>query len=199
MKHLYLIFLLAFCLCAGSSLRAQDYDKPLRPMSEVYYNLTQFMFLMGEITDGSPVTSEMIPSLVNITGCRINDHFSMGMGVGVLFSPYTLIPLFADFRVTFLKGNLSPVMAFKGGYAIAKNSKDIWNYGSDNTSNHGGAMLNPEIGFKVQMTDRADFMLTFGYWYQHLESEYTGNYYSQIHNRKIDLNRLSFTIGFLFK
>ena len=198
MKHTYLLLLLS--VCTALSLRAQDYNQPAKSASAGgYYNLTQLTFLMGEVTDGSPVKSELIPSIVNITGCRVNDYFSIGAGVGMTYLPYTLIPVFADFRVTFLKGDLSPVLAFKGGYAFAKNNKDIWGYGNDNTKNTGGAMINPEIGFKVPMTEHADFVLTLGYWYQHLESEFEGYNYYQTHNRKIDLNRLSFTIGFLFK
>jgi hypothetical protein len=113
--------------------------------------------------------------------------------------PYTIFPVFADFRVTLFKSNLSPVLALKGGYAIANNKKDIWNYGYESTKNTGGGMINPELGFRIPMTERADFMLTIGYWYQHIKSELKSGGYYQIHDRELDLNRLSFSIGFLFK
>jgi len=196
MKHIYIMLLLS--IMTAFSLSAQDRSSKSTNVRG-YYNLTQVKLLLGEITDGSPVNSELIPSIENINGYRFNDYFAMGLGVGMTYQPFTIVPVFADFRVTLLKGDLSPVVAFKGGYAFANNSKNIWNYGSDNTKNTGGAMINPEIGFKVPMTERADFILTFGYWYQHLESEIKGSYLNQVRNRNINLNRLSFTIGFLFK
>ena len=187
-----ILFLLIFILCVGTSLWAQSN----KSVHEGYYNLTQMSFIIGEVSYNSAVKSEMIPSVVNINGYRVNEYFSVGVGVGMTPLPYTIFPVFADFRVILLKSNLSPVLAFKGGYAFANSKKDIWGYGSDN-KNTGGAMVNPEVGFKIPMTERADFMLTIGYWYQHIESEFTG--YNSQYNRKSDLNRLSFSIGFLFK
>ena len=115
---------------------------------------------------------------------------------------YLIFPVFADFRVTFLKSNLSPVMAVKGGYAFANSKKEIFqgNYYNGDYKNTGGGMFNPEIGFKVTMTERADFMLTIGYWYQHVKSDIKEKYgYNQTHTRTSDLNRLSFSVSFLFK
>jgi hypothetical protein len=197
MKPLTVALLL--CLCAGSSMRAQDFSQSVKSESKGYYNLSQFTLLMGEVDENSPVKSELIPSIVNISGYRFNDYFSAGLGVGMTVLPYTIFPVFADFRVTPLKSNLSPVFALKAGYAFAKNDKDIWNWGSDYTKNTGGAMINPEIGFKILMTERADFVFTLGYWYQHIESELKNSYQNQVHNRKLNLNRISFTIGFQFK
>jgi len=189
MKNRFL--LLSFCLLAGSSLWAQN-----------YYNLTQLSFLIADENEFSPIKSNMASSVVNINGYRFNEHFSMGVGVGITAMSYLIFPVFADFRVTFLKSNLSPVMAVKGGYAFANSKKEIFKgayYGD--YKNTGGGMFNPEIGFKVTMTERADFMLTIGYWYQHVKSEIKDktNYYYGTHYRTSDLNRLSFSVSFLFK
>jgi hypothetical protein len=90
------------------------------------------------------------------------------------------------------------VLAIKGGYSFARNKKDVWGYNSENTKNIGGGMFNPEIGFKIPMSESADFLFTLGYWYQRLASKADG-YAAQVYNRQVNFNRLSFTIGFLFK
>ena len=194
MKKVLIIVLL--CLMAGTSLWAQ------KPSSQGYYNLTQLLFLMAEENEYAPVKSNLTPSVVNINGYRVNEHFSMGIGVGMTALSYLIYPLFADFRINLSKGNLSPVIALKAGYAFANNKKEIFKEYYGDFKNSGGVMINPEIGFRVVMTERSDFLLTIGYWYQHVESEIKtkpGYWNSGTHNRTTDLNRLSFGVGFLFK
>jgi hypothetical protein len=189
-----LLLMLSLCLSANLPLQAQG-----------YFNLTQLSFLIADENERSPAKSNMAPSVVNINGYRFNEHVSMGVGIGMTALSYMIFPLFADFRVTFLKGNLSPVLAVKGGYAFANSTKEVFpNEYSGEYKNSGGGMFNPEIGFKITMSERADFMLTVGYWYQHVQSEIkngSGYYYygSGTHNRIADLNRLSFSVSFLFK
>ena len=187
MKRLSILLL---CLLAGSSIQAQ------------YYNLTQLSFLIAEENESSPIRSNMAPSVVTINGFRYNEHFSLGLGVGMTAMSYVVFPVFADFRFTLLKGDLSPVVALKGGYAFAKSKKEIFSkeYYNVTYKNSGGGVFNPEVGLKMKMSDRADFMLTLGYWYQHVASEMREEYgYRVKHRRVSDLNRLSFSIGFLFK
>jgi len=196
MKHI----LLTCWLLLSPLVMAQEYSRKQTEITD-WYNLTQLSFLLGEENESSPAKSNLIPSVVVINGFRINDHFSMGMGLGMTAFSYVVFPVFADLRVTFFKGNLSPVAGLKGGYSFAKNKKEIFprEYYGD-YQNTGGGMLNPELGFKVVMTERADFLLTIGYYYQHLESKITTTNASYMtHKRVTDINRLSFTIGFLFK
>ena len=189
--------LLIACLFTAFSVMAQDSKTKI----DGWYNLTQMSFIIGEDNESSPAKSNMIPSVMNITGCRINEHFSLGLGVGMTSFSYPVFPIFADIRYTFNKGNLSPVLALKGGYSFANNNKEVFpkEYYGD-YKNTGGGMFNPELGFKVMMTERMDFLLTLGYYYQHLKSEIkSGSPYTVTHDRLTDINRLSFTIGFLFK
>ena len=187
------LLLLIISLWIGSSLWAQ----------KGYFNLTQLSFLMGEVEENvpTPIKSNMIPAVVNINGYRANEHFSIGIGAGMIPFAYTIVPIFADFRITLLKDNLSPVIALKTGYSYANSKKDIWGgYNTKDMKSSGGGMLNIEAGFKVLVTDRADFQLTIGYWYQHLKTEHKGNQY-YYYNRTVttNVNRLSIGLGFLFK
>ncbi|MDR2584720.1 MAG: hypothetical protein LBC84_00630 [Prevotellaceae bacterium] len=195
------IIIITIFLVAGINLLAQDRSK-----SEGYYNLTQLSFLMGEVNEDAPtpVKQNMIPSVVNINGYRANEHFSIGLGIGMTPFSYTIFPVFADLRITLFDDHLSPVLALKAGYAFTNSKKDAWEYHSNDVTNRGGAMVNPEFGIKVSITERADFMLTIGYWYQHLKSEMKGAYpgyydYGYDRTRTADINRLSLSLGFLFK
>ena len=200
MKHI----LLTSCLFIVFLVSAQEEENgTFTKTTEGWYSLTQMSFITGEENTSSPAKSNMIPSVVMIYGSRINKHVSLGLGAGMTSFSYIVFPVFADLRFTLFTGNLSPVIALKGGYSIAKNKKEIFpdQYYGD-YKNTGGGMLNPELGFKVTMTERADFLLTIGYYYQHLKSEINsnpGSSYSMKHERFSDINRLSFTIGFLFK
>jgi len=201
MKHVVLIC----CLFLSFPVVAQNmqlHGTKEKTEAKSWYSLTQMSFIMGEMNESSPAKSNLIPSVTSIYGSRMSEIFSLGIGAGMTSFSYPVFPLFADFRFSFIKGNLSPVLALKGGYSIAKNSKEIFSneyYGGD-YKNKGGGMLNPEFGFKVPMTDRADFLLTVGYYYQHLKTKIkNGNSYYMSHERVTDINRLSFTIGFLFK
>lgn len=195
MKRLSILSLL--CLFVSISLWAQK--------NEGFFNLTQLSFLIAEENTSSPLRSNMAPSVVNISGYRFNEYASLGVGVGMTALSYVIVPVFADLRIALFKGSLSPVVAIKGGYSFAKSKKEIFpnEYYNVDYKNRGGGMFNPEIGIKMAMNDRADFMLTFGYWYQHVKSEMKDNTYNpgynRTHNRTSDLNRLSFSISFLFK
>ena len=196
MKKMFILSILF--MSTGSMLWAQDYPDITKPASNGYYNLSQLSFLIGKINYIGRPEHEMHPSVTNINGYRFNEHISMGIGVGMTVLSYAIFPVFADFRATLFKSNLSPVLAFKGGYSFVDKKKEMQGiFQESGANNKGGLMINPEIGFKLPLMERADFMLTFGYWHQHLETEnkYNGNSYIS----KVNFNQLSFTINFLFK
>jgi hypothetical protein len=198
MKNVSLLLLLYLLTIKSLSAQSETVLSSAQPKS--YFNLTQLSYLIAEEDQYSPVKSSMAPSLVNINGFCINENVSLGIGAGVTALSYMIFPVFADFRITFLKGNLNPVLSLKGGYAFANNKKKLFNEYYGDFKNTGGGMFHPEVGFKVNMTENLEFLLTVGYWYQHVKSEIKyGDYYHGTHNRISDLNRLSFSIGFLFK
>jgi hypothetical protein len=174
-----------------------------------YYNLTQLSFIIGETDELSATVSKFVPSVTTINGYRFNEHFAAGVGVGIAVYEYMVFPVFIDLRWSVFKGAFTPVVAFKGGYSFADNDRELFPYSSgyyyNNLEYHntGGWMGNPEVGFKVTANRHFDFMFTLGYYYQGLESEVKEPSYYGIgtltHNISTNVNRLSFTIGFLFK
>jgi len=191
-------FLLLLYIVSITPLTAQTETTPLPTQTKSYFNLTQLSFLIAGEDQYSPVKSTMAPSLVNINGFRMNDNVSLGIGAGVTALSYMIFPVFADLRITFTTGNISPVLALKGGYSFASNKKKLFNEYYGDYKNTGGGMFHPEVGVKVVMTENLEFLMTVGYWYQHVKSEIKYEYNYGTHNRTSDLNRLSFSIGFQF-
>ncbi|MDR2802159.1 MAG: hypothetical protein LBB31_02955 [Prevotellaceae bacterium] len=198
------IFLFVFSFIAVSGM-AQGNEEPAKKSAEGYYNLTQLSFVVGE-TDDLSAAPNLVTSVTTINGYRINEHVSIGVGVGIAAYKYAAFPVFADIRWHIFKGNFTPLFAFKGGYAFADNSKNIFSayyYYEPAYKNTGGWMCHPEIGFKTAINPSFEFVFTLGYYYQGLKSEITESAqyrgYPLLHTVTTNLNRVSFTIGFLFK
>jgi len=190
------------CMLVALSVLAQN-DKPATSSSEGYFNLTQLSFIIGERDEMSPTGTDFVPSVTMVNGYRFNEHWSLGVGIGVTAYSYLVFPIFADIRCNLFKGAFTPVIAFRGGYALANNEKAFLKHGyyyDASYKNSGGWMCNPEIGFKTTINPHFEFMLTVGYHYQTLESKITYSHSSgTTHNLRTDVNRLSLTLGFLFK
>ncbi|MDR0694719.1 MAG: hypothetical protein LBF81_05425 [Prevotellaceae bacterium] len=202
MKHFLFLFIFSFIAVSG---RTQGNEEQPEKSSAGYYNLTQLSFIIGE-TDEQSLASNLVSSVTTINGYRINEHVAIGAGVGITAFKYIAFPVFADIRYHIFKGNFTPLIAFKGGYAFAGNSKNIFpsNYYYEATyKNTGGWMCHPEIGFKTAMNPSCDFVFTLGYYYQELKSEITESAqyrgYPLLHTVSANIHRVSFTIGFLFK
>jgi len=197
------LFFSLWTLLAFSAI-AQN-DKPAASSPEGYFNLTQLSFIIGERDETSATGTDFAPSVTMVNGYRFNEHWSLGVGIGVSVYSYLVFPLFADIRCNLFKDTFTPVIAFRGGYALANSDKAFLKNGyyyEASFKNTGGWMCNPEIGFKTTINPHFDFMLTVGYYYQGLKSEIKGSYlYPQgaVQNLRTDVNRLSLTLGFLFK
>ena len=58
-------------------------------------------------------------------------------------------------------------------------------------------MLNPEIGLRIKMP-YFDMTLSGGYRFQRLESRISQEGSPYTYNRRVDYNRVSFTLGIMF-
>ncbi len=194
MRRLLLLTIYTFIVLSAV---AQS-DKPAG-----YYNLTQLSFIIGEVEYLSPTGANLVPSITTVNGYRFNEHISAGIGVGVAAYSYMVYPVFTDLRWHVFKDGFTPVLAFRGGYSFANSEKEyLTNYDYNATyKNSGGWMCNPEIGFKTTINPNFDFVLTVGYYYQKLESEIKSQSYPRyaINNLSTNVNRLTLSIGFLFK
>lgn len=202
MKRISFFLLFSFIAVAGM---AQGNEDAVKKAPAGYYNLTQLSFIIGD-TDDLSAASGLVSSVTTINGYRIDEHFAIGAGVGVAAYKYITFPVFADFRWHIFKGDFTPFIALKAGYAFADNEKEIFpsNYYYEATyKNAGGWLLHPEIGFKTTINPHLDFVLTVGYYQQGLKSDITESAqyrgYPVKHTVTTDVHRVAFTIGFLFK
>ncbi|MDR2650742.1 MAG: hypothetical protein LBC68_00275 [Prevotellaceae bacterium] len=197
MKRLFISLTLLLIVVSAT---AQN-DKDEKQTSSGYYSLTQLSLIVGEARELSAAMFNLQPSITTICGYRLNNYFGMGAGIGIASYEYMVFPVFADFRINIFNENFTPILAVKCGYSLAKSGKELFtnNYYDASYENTGGLMFNPEIGFKTTINKHFDFLFTIGYYYQELESKITQNYMQNfVHNIKTNVNRVSFTIGFLF-
>jgi len=145
-----------------------------------YYNITQMGLLMGnrKLSDQNysyNTNSRMLvaPSVTMIHGGMVDYGWGVGVGIGYEIFDHDLFPVFLDIRHTPRDNDVSPVFTFKTGYFIGNLSKKQYDnlyYPSYHNNvylrNHGGFMLNPEMGVKIPLSKKADLLFTVAYRYQ---------------------------------
>ena len=63
--------------------------------------------------------------------------------------------------------------------------------------NTGGLMFNPEVGFRLKMTN-FDMTLSGGYRFQRLKSKITPQNVKYTYNYQVEYNRVSIALGLFF-
>ena len=180
---------------------------------EGYFNTTQIGMLIGNrpINNNNPnyynARTEVFSS-VTMTHGRFDEYWATGIGTGFEVFDRNLFPLFADFRYTLRDNDISPFFALKIGYAFGGEKKHYNNL----TTNHepyylsnayykkgGGFMLNPEMGVKFPLSEKADLLFTVAYRYQKTKSTASEKYGHREWEYIESLNRLSFGAAIMFR
>ena len=183
---------------------------------EGHYSITQIGLLMGtrKLSEQNNYYShssmKVAPSVTMINGGMFNEYWAAGVGAGFELFDHNLFPVFIDIRRTLRDNDVSPFFTLKIGYAIgnlwAKHYDVLYldhePYYSDdvNFRNHGGLMLQPEMGVKIPLTEKSDLLFTVAYRYQRIKttvSQDTGQRYKWEY--KANMNRLSFGVAIMFR
>ena len=197
-----------------------------------YFNITQVNLLMGnrqiaerfwtggwwQSVPHNYTRSEfqITPSITMTNGWMFNEHWMAGIGVGFEMFGHTHFPVFADIRYTLRSNTVSPFFAVKSGYSFGNFRKKhydnlILDFLPHTVSdaylrNHGGFMLQPEIGVKIPLSVSADLLLTVAYRHQKTRSivtqtriHSTETFDSHEWEHKASLNRLSFGVAIMFR
>jgi len=141
-------------------------------------------------------------SLMLTNSWQFKNRISVGAGFGIEKFGYQVMPVYADVRYNFLKGNISPFIYMQGGYAFPLgSSKEEENYKETNLE--GGGLLNPGIGLQFNFSKRNALIVSLGWRYQELHKkwEYTYWYYSaddQSYEGIDFYRRIAIRIGFIF-
>ncbi len=141
-------------------------------------------------------------SLLFVSGYQFDWGLATGVGLGLDLLTESYMPVIADIRYNFRNSRVSHYVYVQGGYAIAIESPDPYDYdyygsyGSDLKSK-GGYLINPGIGFKLNFNERNAFSFGIGYKYSEIYHTYK-EYNGQEIERTIKYNRVSLSFGYHF-
>lgn len=117
-----------------------------------YKGFVEGGYTFGSWGHGSVMTSH---------GCQINKHVFVGGGTGAKFiDGQVFVPVYGDFRVNFLKSDITPFFGTKVGYSI---------------HSAGGFMFEPAVGVRFGFTD--SFAMNFSVGYELQRAKVTHYYY----------------------
>lgn len=123
-----------------------------------------------------------------INGYQINPHFSLGLGTGLRYyfdAEAVLIPIFADFRASFIVNKILPYLSLGVGYSFNATS------GFEGV----GFLLEPSVGVSFKVSDKSAMNVGLGYEMQKMDFYYDyGNYYSSSENS----GAISINVGISF-
>lgn len=158
----------------------------------------------GVLLGNSDAEEEAISFFHGIFNYQLHSHFYGGGGVGVeYYQQRTYIPAFVNLEYRFRATKFSPYVFLKAGYLLpAENKKHLSNYDNYESRNlhpkyldaSGGVMLSPGLG--VSKMFGPNFGMSFSAAYRYNELNYSGKEEYELEQR---YNRLSFTLGIIFK
>ena len=139
-------------------------------------------------------------SLMLINGYQFKNRISVGAGFGIEKFKEQVIPVFADVRYNFLKGEITPFVYLQAGYSYPLGKSAAGN----TTDIKGGALINPGIGLRLNFTTHNALIFSLGWRYQEIRSHYTNFYYwgGPVYDNGYDrtdfYRRIAVRVGFVF-
>ena len=167
MKFIKVIFISAVLMLSSLSSLAQDRD--LWYMSGYRWNI--------EIDAGSTLSRTFAVSASTSHGYRTGNGMYFGAGAGITFNPndyaYVTVPIFADWKYSFMNKDCSPYLAVKVGTEL--NLEDLT----------AGLMFKPSVGVDV-----GKFSMHFGYGFCNGKTSITAIGY-----KEYKFTKHTFTVG----
>jgi len=204
MKNLSSIILFTFIMVeAFPQLSENRFENRKK---EGYYNITQMGLLMGnrKLSDQNSYyyynpnnNVQVTPSVTMINGVMSAEGWGVGIGAGFEIFEHNLFPVFIDFRHVLRDDDVSLFFAFKTGYSIGNLSKKTY----DNVyfRNFGGLMVNPEMGIKIPLNEKADLLFTVAYRYQKMKTTFTQRFNNYENEYNTSMNRMAFGVAIMFR
>lgn len=162
-----------------------------------YVNITSFGVLAGpkENSSMSPLSIETVNAFL------INNKYTAGIGLGFDLYEKVHVPVFLDLRYQVMNRDISPVILFKGGYALPVGKDDSQDNYYQEYYSSGGPMLGAGAGLLFRINNNNLITLTFAYRYQELTTtevqRNNDNKWEYDHTTKY--NRLEIKFGFCFE
>jgi len=166
-----------------------------------FFNLTE----AGVLTGNSGNKDKSPFNMMNISGWKFKNRFSVGGGAGIEFESETYLPVIADIRYYLKRQGVNPFFGIQGGYSFALDKPDNLysdprilsspGYRSDlKMTAKGGFLLNPAVGICTSLNGNLALTLSAGYRMMRHRYCRTDDY-----KIDIDYNRLSVKIGLLIQ
>ena len=149
-----LTFLFAACVSYSQQRSGNNRQRPLPIFTYTpgYINITELGGGFG-LGDVSPDYSKYVFSLNTVNGYLINNDFLTGIGTGInIYNGGAMIPLYLDFRYTFLQKNFEAFVVADGGLMI--NLNDVASY--------TGLFIHPGIGARKVVSHQLALQLSTG-------------------------------------
>jgi len=163
-----------------------------------YYSNINIGFMFG----GNMDTPFPPLSLMFVNGYQFDWGLALGAGLGLDLLNEAYMPAVLDLRYTFLNSKVSHFIYLQGGYAISLEDPDPYDYDyyyyyDSDLKSKGGFLVNPGIGFKLNLNNKNAF--SFGIGYKHMQVQHT---YREFNGQKIDrtikYNRITLSFGYHF-
>lgn len=140
--------------------------------------------------------------LMILNGYEFENRFSLGAGLGLDLLNEAYMPLVADFKYNFTKGRINHYVYFQGGYTIALEKPDPYDYDyysyyHSDIKSKGGYIINPGIGLKLFLNEKNAFSFGIGYKYININHSYKEQN-GQLIDREIRYNRIVLNFGYHF-
>lgn len=187
---LFLIFI-SFSICSGIMGYGQIDRKTPGVKADSSFSEKQTGFYNVTTLSVVTFTGQFLPGIQTICGYKINKYLSVGGGVGYEYykslptydnfeADLSLLPVFADIRLTPLTGRITPVIAVDAGYKIVlkKTSTQVRydtvysntigvesrnNYADSNIYTSGGPFITGEIGVRALISKKVGVYLSVAY------------------------------------
>lgn len=139
-------------------------------------------------------------SLQNVTGYQFNKWLGLGLGVG--YDMYNvdirqaIIPVFTEVRGRVLDKKVSPIYSVSAGVGFGVNNEE-----NGITKMKPGFMWNPALGFSIQGSENASFVIDLGYQFQHMTYIIDGDMWNPSiikTEQEYHFKRLALRLGLLF-
>ena len=123
------VSIIVFFICLAMAANAQYRVTPNKPYSILksnpgFVSLNEVTAGIGLITNSTP-DSEYFAGFTSVFGYQFNSNFMAGAGAGLSFyDTNLLVPLFLDFRYSFMQRQLSPYIYADGGLLLKFSNLD---------------------------------------------------------------------------
>lgn len=141
-------------------------------------------------------------SLMFVSGYQFDWGLATGIGLGLDLLNEAYMPAVIDVRYTFRNSRISHFLFIQGGYNISLESPDpydydFYDYYQSDLKSKGGYLINPGIGFKLNLNEKNAFSFGIGYKYSEIYHSYK-EYNGQTIDRTIKYNRITLNFGYHF-